>query len=381
MNEIDLRSKPRSLIRWRRSARTQADSPAIQAYGVPAGRPVRLTAVSSGVVRSADSVPRTSQVTSASAFVGSGTRSSGCGTSIHALTRVPGGSEPRMLATAGSAVSSAVISTQSASSGRQKSTPPLSSTSGARMANRSPGTARCAQREAGPRSPCSAKSMSSSAGSCRTSRTVYVRMTPRVAGSSARHRPYQSRSRTSGSTGACWPGCGRNSLNRWSRPPVTTRASSSPPRTTRIRDGESRSVRATRGWRKPKGTSDMASTDMASTHLLGRGDGLGQRLDLHGALVVGEDRLAGPAENLSRLDRGQLPPSGLAGQVLGLEGGRAVVEHDQVGRVLVGGLPAERLEEAARDLVGDDEVDAEALVVTEVRGRGRQGDVEGVGGR
>ena len=77
-----------------------------------------------------------------------------------------------MFATAGSAVSSAVISTQSVSSGGRKSTPPLSTVTGASTETGSPGFARRAQREAGPRSPCSAKSMSSSAGSCRTSRTV-----------------------------------------------------------------------------------------------------------------------------------------------------------------------------------------------------------------
>lgn len=73
-----------------------------------------------------------------------------------------------MFASAGSAVSSAVSSTQPVPAGGWNSTPPLSSATGARIETLSPGRARAAQREAGPRSPCSAKSTSTCGGSCRT---------------------------------------------------------------------------------------------------------------------------------------------------------------------------------------------------------------------
>ena len=159
--------------------------------------------------------------------------SSAYGTSIQTLAGVPGGSQSRMPATAGSAVSSPVISTQSVPDGGRKSTPALSSTTGPRMVTRSPGRAVTAQRDAGPDAmnpaepasdgsptPCSAKSMSnSSRGYLRCSRTVYERMMPRTSGSMACQTVNHDSPASAGTTGASWPGWGRNSLKRWSRPP------------------------------------------------------------------------------------------------------------------------------------------------------------------
>jgi hypothetical protein len=114
---------------------------------------------------------------------------------------------------------------------------------GARMASRCPGRARPAQLDAGPVSPCSTKSMSSSQASRRSSRRVNVRMGGRSSSGIARYSAYQSS--PSGTTGSVCPASGKNSLTRWSWPALTVPASSGPPSVTRRRCGDRSLVRTT----------------------------------------------------------------------------------------------------------------------------------------
>ncbi len=259
MNFTARRSNPRSRTRWRRSIFTLPASPAIQAYGVPSGSSAARTASSSASFPSAGRSSAASQVMSASAKVGRSWRSAAWATDRKTLAWVPGESQARMPATAGSAVSSPVSRIQSVPGGGRKSTPPLSSTAGPRTTTRSPGTADAAQREAGPpaaapgaSAPCSAKSTSISAGSWRCSRMVYERISGRSAGSWARQAGYQF-SLWSAKTGSDWWACGRNSLKRWSRPPEAISSSRSPPKVIRTMEGPSRRVRRTRTSKKRNG--------------------------------------------------------------------------------------------------------------------------------
>ncbi|GAA1410254.1 hypothetical protein GCM10009639_61090 [Kitasatospora putterlickiae] len=110
------------------------------------------------------------------------------------------------------------------------------------MPSRSPGRARAAQALAGPVSPCSTKSISSSAVPGRRRRRVRLRIHGRSASGMARYAWYQpmASSVAPGSTGASWPGRGKQSLTCWSGEVPTLASRSSAWKVTRAVRGVTR---------------------------------------------------------------------------------------------------------------------------------------------
>lgn len=132
-------------------------------------------------------------------------------------------------------------------------------------------------------------------------------------------------------------------------------------------------------------SSGVAPTDPGYRSANDRGvrllQGLGQLLDRLGQPVRAGQGLGVPRTHLTRLHRGQAPP----GREVLLQRGRLqalrpVVEKNDVGGVLAGGLPAERLEVGVVVAAGGlDDVQAEVGIQEQVRIVRGRGDVERIG--